>query len=180
MTSNALHKLVWDAPNLAAVHTIELRSPDFEDNGIIPSVHAAVRAGGENLSPALTWAPIAGATQLVLIIEDPDAPTRSPYLHCLALLDASMSGLDRGALSVPVEATGVQFARSGAGDGYLGPAPPASHGPHRYVFQLFALGIPLDLGPRPEAPSLPALKKQLSSNAEVLARGRRDGVYRRT
>lgn len=179
MTANEPHGLVWDAPSLAGPDTISLRSTDFDDNGLIPSVHAAVRAGGENLSPALAWTTPTGAVQLLLIIEDPDASTRTPYLHCLALLDASMPGLDRGALSPPV-ATGVQFARSAAGYGYLGPAPPKSHGPHRYVFQLFAIETPLDVGAKPDALTPAALTKRLIHNARVIARGRVTGLYQRT
>jgi len=47
--------LAWDAPNLAGEQTLTLSSPDFDNEGTIPAVHAAARAGGANLSPALTW-----------------------------------------------------------------------------------------------------------------------------
>ena len=180
MTSSTECGLAWDRPNLAGPDTIRLHSPDFDDNGRIPSIHAAVRAGGENLSPALVWIATAASAQLLLIIEDPDAPTRTPYLHCLALLDGSLRGLERGALSAPVDANGVQFALSPAEAGYLGPAPPKSHGPHRYVFQLFAVAAPLDLDAKAGSQSLAALTERLVSNADVRARGRLNGTYRRT
>ena len=178
MTSNSRSGLVWDAPSLAAPDTLGLRSPDFESDGFIPLRHAAERAGGENLSPALAWNTTADAAQLLLLVEDPDAPTRTPYLHCLALLDSSLLQLGRGALSAPLEHDGVQFARSAEGVGYLGPAPPKSHGPHRYVFELFALEVPLEIPAG--ALSADALIERLIASADVRARGRLDGLYQRT
>jgi hypothetical protein len=44
--------LAWHAPNLAAAGTLALTSPDFDDGGAIPGVHAAERAGGANLRTA--------------------------------------------------------------------------------------------------------------------------------
>lgn len=178
MTANSRSRLVWDEPSLAAADSLGLRSPDFESDGFIPLRHAAERAGGENLSPALDWDTTADAAQLLLLVEDPDAPTRTPYLHCLALLDPSLLRLGRGALSAPLEDNGVQFARSAEGVGYLGPAPPKTHGPHRYVFELFALEVQLEIPA--SAPSTDALIERLTRGAEVIARGRLDGLYRRT
>ena len=66
------------------------------------------------------------------------------------------------------------------GRGYLGPEPIKGHGPHRYVFQLFALptaitaaegGAPLDAA-KPRA-VLAAV------DGPALARGRLDGRYTR-
>jgi Raf kinase inhibitor-like YbhB/YbcL family protein len=173
-------RLAWDASNLAGPDTLLVTSPDFGHDGRIPLVHAAVRAGGDNLSPALTWTPApAGTAQLLLIVEDPDAPTRTPYIHCLALLGASVAGLDHGALNPPA-AAGVQVARSAAGDGYLGPAPPKTHGPHRYVFQLFALGTPVRTEPDTDALLTADLTDLLARAGDVLARDRLDSTYQRT
>jgi len=124
--------------------TLELASPDFPHEGPIPPAHAAARAGGQDLSPALTWSPAPpGTDELLLVVEDPDAPGPWPFVHCVARLDPSVAGLAHGALGAASPAAGVRLLRSGSGRGYLGPAPPKSHGPHRYVFQLFALATPL-------------------------------------
>lgn len=72
----------------------------------------------------------------------------------------------------------MQFARSAEGVGYLGPAPPKTHRPHRYVFELFALEVQLEIPA--SAPSTDALIERLTRGAEVIARGRLDGLYRRT
>src|SRR4051794_17762738 len=116
--------LAWHAPNLAGADTLAPSSPDFDDGGTIPTVHAARRIGGEDLSPALTWSPApAGTAQLLLVVEDPDAPTRRPVVHCVALLEPTMTSLARGALDAANPASGVRLLPSTMGRGYRGPAP---------------------------------------------------------
>lgn len=91
--------LAWNAPNLAAPDTMTLRSPDFTHEAVIPTVHAATRLGGQDLSPALAWSPTPeGTAQVLLVIEDPDAPTATPFIHCVALLDPAVTDLPQGAL----------------------------------------------------------------------------------
>lgn len=168
--------LAWDSPNLAGEQTLALSSPDFAHEGTIPAVHASARAGGKDLSPALTWSPAPpDAVRLLLVIEDPDAPTPAPYVHCLALLDASVTGLAHGALDASNPPAGVRLLRSGRGCGYLGPEPPKSHGPHRYVFQLFALAAE----PGGAALNSARPREVLAAATDVLARGRLDGFYQR-
>jgi phosphatidylethanolamine-binding protein (PEBP) family uncharacterized protein len=171
--------LAWSRPNLAGPQTLTLTSPDFDHDGTIPAVHASPRAGGQDLSPALTWSAAPnGTAQLLLVIEDPDAPTPTPFLHGLALLDPSVTRLTHGALNAATPADGVRLLRSGVGSGYFGPAPPKSHGPHLYAFQLFALATP----PAVARGSLQTAKPRdvLATAGGVLARGRLDGTYRRS
>jgi len=152
-------RLAWNAPNLAGKESLALSSPDFGNEAMIPAVHAAKRAGGKDLSPALTWSPVPdGTAQLLLVIEDPDAPTALPYVHCVALLEPSLTSLPQGALN----------------SGYIGPAPSKGHGPHRYVFQLFALAKPVTGVVDPARP-----RDVLAAAGDVLARGRLDGLYER-
>jgi len=58
-------------------------------------------------------------------------------------------------------------------------APPKGHGPHRYVFQLFALAEPLSIGSKGGAEEAPP-RKVLAAAGPVLARGRIDGFYQRS
>lgn len=173
--------LAWDATNLSGAETIALSSPDFEHGGVIPAVHASPQAGGRGLSPALAWTPVPeGATQLLLVVEDPDAPMAQPFIHCLALLDASLTGLAHGALDAASPAEGVRLLRSTRGSGYIGPTPPKSHGPHRYVFQIFALAAQVGMGSKSSAAASAPPRKVLAAASDVLSRGRLDGFFQRT
>ncbi len=104
--------LAWDAPNLACANTLTLTSPAFEDGQPIPATHASKRVGGRDLSPALAWSGVpSGTEQLLLVIEDPDAPTRAPFIHCVALIEPSISGLAERALNAATPACGVWLLR---------------------------------------------------------------------
>ncbi|WP_214411035.1 YbhB/YbcL family Raf kinase inhibitor-like protein [Sphaerisporangium fuscum] len=172
--------LAWNAPNLAGADTLALSSPDFAHETTIPTVHAAKRAGGEDLSPALTWTSVPeGAARLLLVVEDPDAPTPAPFIHCVALLDPSVTGVAQGALNDVDPPDGVRLLRSGVGRGYHGPAPIKGHGPHRYVFQLFALAKPVTRAAGGAALESARPRDVLAAAGDVLARGRLDGWYER-
>jgi Raf kinase inhibitor-like YbhB/YbcL family protein len=173
--------LAWNSSNLTGADTLTLTSPDFESEETIPTVHASKRLGGKDLSPALNWSPAPESTgQLLLVIEDPDAPTAAPFVHCVALLDPSVTGLAQGALNAENPSSGVRVLRSGMGRGYHGPAPIKGHGPHRYVFQLFALAAPVTATSSGAALDSAKPRDVLAAAAGVLARGRLDGFYERS
>ena len=70
--------------------------------------------------------------------------------------------------------------RGSIGRGYRGPEPIKGHGPHRYVFQLFALAVPLTA--TASGKPLESAKPRAVLAAvpgPVLARGRIDGIYER-
>jgi Raf kinase inhibitor-like YbhB/YbcL family protein len=173
-------KLAWNLPNLSAPEPLTLTSDAFGDGEAIPAKHAGKRAGGRNLSPQLAWsAPPAGTAELLLVVEDADAPMPRPFVHCVALIEPQVRELPSGALAARSPAAGVRVLRSGMGRGYLGPEPIKGHGPHRYTFQLFALATAAAAGggaaaeqARPRA-LLPAV------SGPVLAKGRLTGIYER-
>lgn len=173
--------LAWNLQALAGPETLGLRSDDFQHDGTVPGQHAGRRAGGQNLSPALSWTGTpADTAQLLLVIEDADSPTRSPFVHCVALIEPELDALPAGALNADSGAQGVRVLRSGMGRGYLGPEPIKGHGVHRYVFQLFALRtalMPAEGGTALEAARPRAVLAAASGPA--LARGRLDGLYSR-
>lgn len=120
---------------------ISIASPAFEFDGEIPAKHALA---GENLSPSLTWqVDIDGAEELVVLMEDPDAPGDDPFVHWM------VAGLDPASTGIP-EAGLIAGAVEGTNDmgapGYGGPSPPAGER-HRYVISLIALDAPSGLEP---------------------------------
>ncbi|MET9490354.1 YbhB/YbcL family Raf kinase inhibitor-like protein [Nocardia sp. NPDC006630] len=170
--------LASNLPDLAGGKTFELTSPDFAHESVLDKIHASKRVGGQDLSPALAWSGLPGdAAQLLVVIEDPDAPTGLPFVHCVALLDPALTALPQGALHADTTTPGVRVLRSGMGRGYQGPAPIKGHGPHRYTFQLFALTTPITevAGKSPES----AKPRDVLATAEANAQARIDGFYER-
>ena len=112
------------------------------------------------------------------MIEDVDAPTRSPFVHCVALLDPEVGAVPAGALGADSTAQGVRVLRSGMGRGHLGPEPIKGHGDHRYVFQLFALAAAVTSADGGADRGRP--RTVLAGvGGPTLARGRLDGRYSR-
>ena len=173
--------LAWNRPALAGPGTLELSSPEFEHERRLALSHAGRRVGGEDRSPALGWSAVpTGTAQLLLVIEDVDSPTKSPIVHCVALLEPGLVALPADALRADAPAAGVRVLRAEIGRGYRGPGPIKGHGPHRYVFQLFALAAPV--APAAGGGDLESARPRALLAAiagPVLARGRLDGFYTR-
>jgi phosphatidylethanolamine-binding protein (PEBP) family uncharacterized protein len=176
----------WNQTNLAAPDTLELISRDFTDMDSLPAPHWGTRVGGENLSPHLAWSkPPAGTVELLVLIEDIDAPLGSnPAVHCLAVIDETSletpHELPPGALAKKNPASGVTLLRSVFSRGYFGPEPLKGHGPHRYVFQIYAFGQSLLNSPDRDAFLKTRPRAILTSiNEPVLARGRITSVCER-
>ena len=117
---------------------LSVSSPAFFAGGAIPSKYAADNG---NVSPPLQWSGAPGtAVEYVLIVEDPDAPMPSPFLHWIAFR------IPPGATSLPEDAGNTALVAQGVNGtgntGYYGPKPPPGKA-HRYFFQLFALNAPL-------------------------------------
>lgn len=168
-------KLAIVQPGLGSFAAIELRSPAFANGARLPE---RFTADGEGVSPPLFWTGVPdGADCLVLIVEDPDAPTPSPLVHAIVWgMPAQDGQLGEGAIV-------ADGAGSDAGDvgrnsfrreGWLPPDPPTGHGEHRYAFQLFALAPSEDPGETPNRNNAVAVMQ-----GRVLAAGVLTGTYSR-
>ncbi|WP_038514872.1 YbhB/YbcL family Raf kinase inhibitor-like protein [Amycolatopsis japonica] len=112
---------------------------------------------GKDVSPQLSWSGAPrGTKSYAVTVYDPDAPTGSGFWHwAVADIPAAVtelpegagddagSGLPEGAIQVPNDARLARF---------LGAAPPAGHGVHRYFVVVHALdveslGVPADCTP---------------------------------
>jgi len=167
------HTLVWARADLQAPENFTLTSPAFDHGTPIPERHRG-RLFGANISPALAWTtPPIGTAELVLIVQDADSPF-GPATHALTLgIDPALHGIPENGLTQPSPIGGLKHGKGALGHrGWAGPMPMASHGPHSYVFQLFALDH------RPELPDKFTLADALNAMAgHVIGRARLDGTY---
>ena len=130
--------------------TFTLSSDDLTDGGVLPD--AQVQAKG-NTSPHLKWSGAPDGTKsFAITCYDPDAPTGSGFWHwTVANIPADVTELPAGG---PVPAGAVEGRTDFGEPGYGGAAPPPGHGPHRYIFTVFAVDeeslpvTPEDSGPK--------------------------------
>lgn len=168
------HLLAWARPEAQAPESFTLTSPAFDHGTPVPERHRG-RLRGPDVSPPLEWtSPPPGTRELVLVVEDPDAPLGHPAVHALARgIDPALGRIPENGLAEPSPLPGVTNGRGVLGHrGYAGPQPLRSHGPHSYVFQLFAVDRRLDL---PDAFSRADLLGAIDGHA--IARARLDGTY---
>jgi Raf kinase inhibitor-like YbhB/YbcL family protein len=150
-----------------------LASPAFASGGQIPAEYTC---DGADISPPLSWsgAP-AGTGSLVLIIEDPDAPSGT-FRHWAAFdIPPGTSGLATG-YGGNRPASGFREARNDFGSqGYGGPCPPRGGGVHHYEFRLLAISLPrLDL-----APAASAVEVTQAAQPYVIQQTELIGTYQR-
>jgi Raf kinase inhibitor-like YbhB/YbcL family protein len=121
--------------------SFRLRSAAFRDGEKLDPSFTAEEE--DAVAPPLEWStPPAGAQELALVVEDPDAPSGDPFCHWLVWgLAAQQGQLLEG--EAPPRVGKNAFGNSE----WLLPDPPTGQAPHDYVFQLFALDRPLALMP---------------------------------
>ncbi len=150
----------------------------FGPGGSIP---ARFTADGRGVSPPLIWRNLPDGTKSVmLLVEDADIPFPTPLVHALVpAVPAESGGLLEDAIPFRARggrtAGGLLVGRSGFGRcGWVAPSPPPGHGPHRYVFQVFALDeVPTFDWPPGRGYALRRVRPH------VIARGSLTGVYER-
>lgn len=108
-----------------------------------PQVSGIMGAGGEDVSPQLSWSGAPEGTEsYVVTVFDPDAPTPSGFWHwCLSNIPADVTELATGA-AADVPKGAVKHRNDGGTDEYLGAAPPEGDGPHRYIICVTAVNVP--------------------------------------
>ncbi|RVU19314.1 YbhB/YbcL family Raf kinase inhibitor-like protein [Methylobacterium oryzihabitans] len=168
-----LDRTAWHAEFATVPGGLALTSPAFADGAAIP---ARFTADGPGLSPPLAWSGVpAGTAALALLVEDADSPTPKPVVHAIAWhVDPGRAGLDEGELAPDAPDAPDLGRNTYLRAGWLPPDPPTGHGPHRYLFQLYALKAPLDLD---GTPGRTAFLDGVRAGA--IARGLLTGTYER-
>lgn len=158
---------------------IQISSPAFAAGQPIPKKHTGE---GQDVSPQLQWSGVPeGTKELALICDDPDAPTREPWVHWLIYkIPADRKGLPEGIMKQPRltdppgAMQGLNSWPKGENLGYRGPMPPPGHGTHHYHFKLYALKDALAVEPGLDKNALLA-----KMQGHVLAEGELIGTYER-
>lgn len=149
-----------------------LASPAFPPGGAIPAEYTC---SGADISPPLTWSGVpAGAKSLVLVVEDPDAPSGTFRHWAVFDIPARAHELAAGYRANRPAGALRQARNDFGGLGYGGPCPPP--GPaHHYQFRLLAIGRPrLDL-----SSSATALEVLQAAQPYVIQRAELVGTFRR-
>ena len=151
--------------NQESMDTLKLASTSFENNGKIPSRHTC---DGEGISPELSISGIdENVKSLVLIMDDPDAPTGT-WDHWIKFnISTSTTEIKEG-----TEPDGISGIGTSGNKDYHGPCPPDRE--HRYFFKLYSLDTELDLKEG-------ATKKQVEEAMEghILQQTELIGLYER-
>ena len=130
---------------LPAVGSFTVTSTDVQDGKELARAHVHGSAGGENVSPQLSWSGFPAETKsFVVTCYDPDAPIVCGFWHWIAVnLPASVTSLDTGAgASDDTLPAGAFHARNDFSEnGYGGAAPPPGDMVHRYYFVVHAVDV---------------------------------------
>ena len=144
---------------------MKITSSAFQQGGNIPSKFSC---DGANTSPPLQVSDVpSGAKSLVLVVDDPDAPSGLFTHWTVWNIPPQTSTIAEGSTPKGVQGTN-DFGKSG----YGGPCPPS--GAHRYYFKIFALDRDLDLPSGAKRSQLDAAMK-----GHVIAQGQLMGRYAR-
>jgi Raf kinase inhibitor-like YbhB/YbcL family protein len=157
---------------------LSLSSTAFANNGTLPLRYASAGAGGQNVSPPLSWSGAPrGTRSFMLVCVDPDA---NDFIHWIVYdIPASVNSLSEGVPNESSLPNGAKQAKNDAGTiGYFGPEPPPGE-EHRYVFLLYALAVDtLGLEPGASPESVAGVLTELQNQNKVLGEAQIVGKFK--
>jgi len=146
---------------------MKIASEDFNEGEMIPKRFSC---DGDNINPHLIFEEIpSSALSLVLIMNDPDAPS-GDFVHWIVWnIDSDVEEI----LPASVPEGAIEGLTSAGGQKYTGPCPP-SESVHHYVFALYALDTMLDLDADAEVEEL-----RSEMEGHIVNEAKLTGLYKR-
>ncbi|EOM78421.1 YbhB/YbcL family Raf kinase inhibitor-like protein [Rhodococcus rhodnii] len=133
---------------LPELPSFELTSTDVTDGQPLrpEQVSGIMGAGGYDESPQLSWSGFPAETKsFAVTVYDPDAPTASGFWHwAVANIPVTTTTLVTAAgddHGTGLPSTAVTLRNDAGLHRFLGAAPPAGHGPHRYMIVVHAVDV---------------------------------------
>jgi Raf kinase inhibitor-like YbhB/YbcL family protein len=118
---------------------LTVTSETFEAGEPLPTATAHAAAGGEDVSPQLSWTPGPDGTKSYAVTcYDPDAPTDIGFVHWVLFdLPATTTSLPAGYGGHATD--GIEGYTDWGQSAWGGCAPPPGDDPHHYRFTVYAL-----------------------------------------
>jgi len=146
---------------LPPVPSFTVTSQDVKDGEALPLEQMSGAfgvPGGKDQSPQLSWTGVpSGTKSFVVTMYDPDAPTPSGFWHWVLVdVPASTTQLPTGAGSPDgklLPSGAWQLPNDARAPQFIGAAPPAGTGKHRYFLVVQALDIPEVKVPKDSTPA---------------------------
>jgi Raf kinase inhibitor-like YbhB/YbcL family protein len=134
---------------LPEVPTFTVTSTSVKHGEVLPAAQMSGLfgvPGGQDASPQLSWSGAPeGTKSYAITMYDPDAPTGSGFWHwAVAGIPASVTSLPEGAgdeAGSGLPESAYQLPTDAGAARFVGAAPPAGHGPHRYFITVHALDV---------------------------------------
>jgi Raf kinase inhibitor-like YbhB/YbcL family protein len=180
ITASLMYAPGAQAQPRAGLTAFTLSSPAFNDGDLIPTKHAQA---GRDVSPPLAWTNVPDSTRsFVLLVHDLDAAIgdgTDDLLHWMVWnIPGTARALPEGVPSGALLESGLRQI-SASGPYYRGPAA-ASTGPvHHYVFELYALDVPITVAPTGVSPAATRAAVMAAMAGHVRGKGVVVGRYRR-
>lgn len=147
--------------NSSVINKMKISSTKFNNNEGIPSKYTC---DGDNVNPPIQVSGVPdNSKSLVLIIDDPDAPSRTWVHWILWNIDPTITEIKED--SIPKGS--IEGVTSFGSNSYGGPCPPS--GDHRYFFKLYALSKVLDIAISSDKKALEeAIKEYIIATSEFI------------
>lgn len=176
--------VVWGdiavAQGRGGIAVMTLSSSAITDGGMIPMRHAQA---GHDVSPPLSWSGAPDSTRsFVLIVHDVDAASGNgtdDMLHWMVWgIPGTATSLAEG---IPQGSQAPANLRqiSGTGPYYRGPAAPSTGPVHHYVFELYALDIPVNVPAVGQSAAATRAAVMAAMESHIRGKAVLVGLYRR-